>query len=150
MSELGKWADARHPDVAKAKARVESLPESETKHGKAVPFPYLDKDRLNVFSHQEINAAIEKAPIKTVYFKDLHANQHSVRPERVNQYIEHPNMVPAGRRSAEHGGKVDVPIVVKYKGLQTCWDGHHRATALWAKGKTSMPARFTDLDTKGN
>jgi hypothetical protein len=147
---LSKWAYARDPKVGKAKLRAVAMPESPTKHGKLVPFPYKDAKQtyLKDFSNKEINAAIEAAPIRRISLKGLHAIQHSVTVDRLEDYIAHPDIVPPGQRHPEHRGKVDVPIVVQYKRVRYVHDGHHRLTAKLLTGETHDDVRFANLDAK--
>lgn len=148
MTPLSSWARARDPKTSKAKERAKKLPESETKHGKAVPFPYTDpkKTYLKDFTNKEINTQIESASIKRRPLKGLHAIQHSVKTPRVEEYIEHPDAIPPEQRHPSHRGKIDVPIEVKYKGVRHIHDGHHRLTALHLQGETHADMRYVDLD----
>jgi hypothetical protein len=150
QSALSTWAYARDPKVGKAKLRAVAMPESPTKHGKLVPFPYKDAKQtyLKDFSNKEINSAIESAPIRRVPLKGIHAIQHSVKAGCIEDYLSHPNIVPPGQRHPEHRGKVDKPIVVQYKGVRYLHDGHHRLTADHLLGKTHADVRFADLDAK--
>lgn len=147
---LSKWAYARDPAVGKAKLRAVAMPESPTKHGKLVPFPYKDAKQtyLKDFSNKEINAAIESAPIRRVALKGLHAIQHSVKVQRLEDYIAHPDIIPPGQRHPSHRGKIDEPIVVQYKRVRYIHDGHHRLTAEMLKGATHDDVRFANLDAK--
>ena len=149
--DLSSWAHSRDPKVTKAKALVERLPESPTKHGKEVPLPYKDPKEgyLNDFSSKEINGAIEKAPIKKIKIADLHAIQHSVKDYRVEEYLDHPHVIPKGARSPKHGGLVDYPIVIQHKGIKFLHDGHHRTTGAMAMGEKTIDARFVNFDAKG-
>jgi hypothetical protein len=126
---------------------MDSLPLAKTGHGKKVPFPYAARAAYkDDFTNQEINAAIENAPIKLIKIAGLHAIQHSIKPERAEEYIKHPNLLEPGQRSPKHKGLVDVPIVIQYQGLRFLHDGHHRTTAAWALGETKIEARYANLD----
>ena len=151
MNPLASWVHSRDPKVAKAKTLVENLPESPTKHGKEVPLPYMDPKQgyLKAFTSKEINEAIEKAPIKKIKIADLHAIQHSVKDHRVEEYLDHPSIIPKGTRSPKHGGLVDYPIVIQYKGIKALHDGHHRTTGEMAMGAKYIDARFVNFDAKG-
>lgn len=145
---LAAWVHARHPSTAKASKRVQKLPESETKRGKAVPFPYKDakKTYLADFDGKEINRAIEGASVRRVPLAGLHAIQHSVNADRVQDYIDHPDIIPKGARHPRHRGKIDHPIVVEYQGTRYIHDGHHRLTARKLAGAKDADVRFVNLD----
>lgn len=143
---LAKWA--RSKTRGEAKEKLHELPISETARGKAVPFPFADKSAYKAkFSNQEINQAIASAPKKRVSLTGLHAIQHSVREERVADYIDHPDEIPEGQRHPEHRGPIDVPVVIQYDGERYIHDGHHRSTAAKLSGEKDIVARFVDLDS---
>jgi hypothetical protein len=145
---LASWAHARHPGRVEAKEKIERAPLSETTHGKAVPFPYADKSAYkNDFTNSEINQAIESAPKKAVPIAGLHAIQHSVKAEKVKEYIDHPNAIPEGQRHPTHRGVIDTPIIINYKGKRYIHDGHHRTVGEMLLGKKDIMARYVDLDT---
>jgi hypothetical protein len=145
---LASWAHARHPGRSEAKEKIERAPLSSTAHGKVVPFPYADKEEYKKdFSNSEINQAIDSAPKRSIPIAGLHAIQHSVKADRVQEYIDHPNIVPEGQRHPVHRGVVDVPIIIQYKGKRYIHDGHHRTTGEMLLGKKDILARFVDLDS---
>ena len=144
---IGIWAQSNDPKTESAKRRIESLPLSKTGHGKKVPFPYASRTAYkDIFTNEEINHAINSAPVKIIRIAGLHAIQHSVRGDRVEEYIKHPNLLEEGQRSPKHKGLIDLPIVVQYRGIRYIHDGHHRTTAEWALGHNKVEARFVDLD----
>lgn len=144
---LAKWARLRHPDHARARARLAALAPAANGKGAAVPFPY--RDRADYKAHHPnrvINRAIAAAPLAPVRLAELNAIQHSVRPDVVRAYLDHPAINPRGTRSAVHGGLVDRPVVVRHGGALYLHDGHHRCTAALLAGDETIEARFVDLD----
>lgn len=152
LSALAAWVRRRSGDVDRAKEKIDALPPSETHKGRRlVPFPFAIVDTVKAkYSNEQINAAIDKAPIKSITLKGLHSFQHSVRPERVAQYIEHPNLIPKGQTHAKHGGIVDAPIVVIVDKQRYVWDGNHRLTADYLEGASTASVRLVDLDAVEN
>jgi hypothetical protein len=145
---LDKWASARDGSKELAKAKLAKMPVSETNKGVKVPFPFADKAAYkDRFSNSEINAAIESAPHRDVPLDQLHSIQHSVKPERVAQYIDHPDAVPEGAEHPTAKTPIDEPVVVKYGGKLFLHDGHHRSAAALLTGKKSIRARLVDLDS---
>lgn len=145
---LSLFARAHDPEIDEAIKRLDALPLSSTGHGSAVPWPVVDKKIYkDHFSNIELNQAIENAPVRVIPLKDLHAIQHSVKPRQVANYIKHPNQIPQGQRHPEHGGLVDIPIVMQYKNRRYIHDGHHRLTAAHLMGERHHVARLVNLDT---
>jgi hypothetical protein len=143
---LASWAHVRDPATEDAKRRLAELPESETDHGKRVPWPVADKSAIKShFSNTEINTAIRKAPKKTVSLEGLHAIQHSVKAKHVADYIDHPNLMPEDAQHNAAKVPVDVPTIIRYAGKSFLWDGHHRSVAQWLLGAKSIEARVVDL-----
>jgi hypothetical protein len=144
---LAQWAHAKDPALEMAERKVHSLPLSKTGHGVKVPFPYAARAAYKTdFSNQEINQAIEDAPVKLIRIAGLHAIQHSVKVDRVLEYIKHHELLLKGTRSPLHKGLVDLPIVIQYQGIRFIHDGHHRTTAAWALGEDNVEARYVNLD----
>ncbi len=142
---LADWSRARESRES-AKSKLDELPSSVTNHGVSVPFKVGNKKAYkSKHSNREINLAIESAPIRVVPLDRIVAIQHSVKPEKVEEYINNP-VVPAGRRDRHHGGLTDFPIVIQQDGVLYAHDGHHRLTAAKLNGDTSSPARFVDFD----
>jgi hypothetical protein len=140
------WASQKS-GLKRAERKLAELPESETKHGAAVPWPYADRSAYKgKHTNQEINARIKKAPIVRVPLKHLHAIQHSVKPERVDQYLRDPGQKPLGAKHSKAGTPIDHPIVIKEKGRLYIHDGHHRLTADYLQGKRDADARLIDFD----
>jgi hypothetical protein len=147
MSAAG-WAKSRAA-LARAKRHLAALPESSTGHGAAVPFPVADRKKYRAgHDNKTVNAAIAKAPVERVPLAGLHAIQHSVKPERVLQYLEDPHQAALGQKHPRAGTPTDYPIVVQQGGERYVHDGHHRATAQWLLGKRTVEARLVDLDKK--
>src|SRR5277367_6686128 len=99
MKGLGSWVTRRDPDRGNAQDKLAHLPLSETLHGKAVPFPFADKHAYKKhFSNQQINAAIESASKVDVPLDDLHAIQHSIKDDRVSEYLHYDpeKLIPEG------------------------------------------------------
>lgn len=144
---LASWTHARSPAKQEAKDKIERAPMSSTTHGKAVPLPFADKNEYKKdFSNQEINQAIANAPKRSIPIEGIHAIQHSVKDDRVKEYIDYPHVIPEGQRHPVHRGIVDVPIVIHYKGKKYLHDGHHRTTAEMLLGKKEVLGRWVDLD----
>lgn len=144
---IAAWAHKHDPAIEMAERKVSSLPLSKTGNGKRVPFPYASRIAYKEdFTNQEINQAIENAPVKLIRIAGLHAIQHSVKDDRVNEYVKHPELVLEGQRHPRHKGLVDLPIVIQYQGMRFIHDGHHRTTAAWALGESKIEARFVNLD----
>lgn len=136
---------AKAPTTERAKKRIEELP--ITPNGKRVPFPYATRNVIKLdFTNEEINAAIDAAPLKTVPIVGLHAIQHSVKGPRVDEYIDHPHVIPEGQRSPKSKTLVDVPIVIQYHHIRFLWDGNHRTVAMWARGRKEITVRYVNLD----
>jgi len=141
---LGAWAAQRQGEKP-AERLLEQMPRSETDHGAKVPLPFADRKAIkDKHSNKEINKAIAKAPVKKVQIKDLYAIQHSVKPERVREYIRNPETIP-GKRHPEAHTPTDHPVVIRQGGKSYLWDGHHRVTARILRGKTDTNARVVDL-----
>lgn len=144
----GGWA-AKRAGRSDARARLASLPESGTGHGSAVPFPFADRKAYeDRHSTDEINAAIKAAPVERVKLSDLHAIQHSVKPERVEQYIDDPGLKPPADLHPRAGTPVDHPVVVVAGGKSYLHDGHHRCTARWCEGHDDVEARVARLPSR--
>ena len=141
---LVAWADEK-VGTAGALVRLAEMPEAA--HGRAVPWPFLDKAGIKAAaSNRRINSLINApAPLRRVRLDELHAIQHSVNADRVKQYILDPAMVPHGARSSRHRGLVDYPIVIRHAGALAIWDGHHRLVADMLRGKETAVVRFVDL-----
>lgn len=137
-----KWASRRAAEKALAK-----LPESVTRHGVAVPFPYRDRQEYQRgLSNRQINEAIRKAPVERVPLEGLHAIQHSVKAPRVQQYIADPHLMKPGTTNPKSKTPIDVPVVVERDGKRWIHDGHHRLTAEKLRGKTVARVRLVSLD----
>lgn len=144
---MSAWAMRHGGDVQEALKKMGKMPLSQTGHGLAVPFPYVDKNtqyRAHV-PPQVVEHAIANAPIGRVRLDEIHAIQHSVKPQVLTQYIEQPDAIPAGT-TGPHGGPIDLPIVVRWRGRLLLHDGHHRATAAHLRGEKEIAARCVDMD----
>lgn len=114
-----------------------------------VPLRFVSREGYQqAIGNQEINDRIDAAPIKEVPLDSLVAIQHTVNVKRVEEYIRNPKLVRKGTLHSEHGGVVDKPIVVKCKGTNYLFDGHHRTSAQKFLGARSVRARFVDLDAQ--
>lgn len=142
---VGAWA-ARKVGKASAERRLARLPTSSTGRGDAVPFPFVDRAAIkDKHSNEEINAAIERAPVVDVKLSELHAIQHSVKPARVAQYIEDPALRPPADLHPQARTPVDHPVVLEVDGKKILWDGHHRSTAASLEGRKTIKARLAKL-----
>jgi hypothetical protein len=147
QSATALWAGRRDARKVAAKAKLARMQTSSTGHGVAHPFPVADKDVYKAkHTNEEINGAIDKAPIKDVPLAKIHAIQYSVKPGRVLTFIDRPDAVPPGYHDPEHGGIVDEPVVIKQDGKMYLHDGHHRATAAALMGDKTVKARLVDFD----
>jgi len=146
-SRLGAWVHSRSDTTRVALRDLDGLPESATGHGRAVPFPFIDRETVrHGFTNSEINRAIESAPCVTTPIRGLYAIQHSVRESRVAEYIQYPQLVEPGATNPRTGVPVDRPIVLQRDGRRVIWDGHHRAVAAKLRGERSVCCRLVDLD----
>jgi hypothetical protein len=140
------WA-SRRANNADAERRLSRMPVSETGRGAAVPFPFADRKVIHDrHSNREINEAISASGIRRVRLDSLHAIQHSVKPDRVDQYIRDPALRPPGDLHDRAHTPVDHPVVIRQDGKNYLWDGHHRATAKKLRGDKDVDARFVDFD----
>ena len=148
MARLGKWVNegsARSPE--QALALLHAMPGA----GATLPVPlrYISREGYQeVIGHREMNARIDQAPIQSVPIASLVAIQHTVDRKRVEHYIENGGKVRAGTKHADHGGVVDTPIVVRCKGTNYAFDGHHRVVAAKLRGMRTIRARYVDLDAE--
>jgi hypothetical protein len=130
-----------------AKERLERLPASKTGKGVRVPFPYVSRDSYKRdFTNEQLNSFIASAPKKKVQLSTLHAIQHSVQPERLEEYIDHPGVVPEGAKHPVAQTPIDRPVIIHYKGVNLIHDGHHRSSASLLSGEKSIEVRYVDLD----
>lgn len=144
---LAKWVDRRGRATRSAEAALALL--RATPGGPLIAFPYRFVDRRVYepkFETRDLNAAIDAAPVASVPLASLHGIQHTVARARVEQYVRNPRLQRRGTRSPDHGGLVDLPIVVRYRGVNYVHDGHHRATADFYRGGRLLECRFVDLD----
>jgi hypothetical protein len=150
---LGTWARKVDGSLSVAMQRLKALPEVE--HGvEPSMFTIGNKGtyhaaRERAGFHGHLSKEIREAPIKTIPLAGLITIQRSVSPERVEQYLQNPEMRPAERRgetSETHGGPIDYPVVVQVAGKRYIHDGHHRLVAAKLSGDSSAPVRFLNLD----
>lgn len=145
---MGSWAH-RKLSAATAEKLLAQAPESPTGHGVAVPFPFENRAAYKAkHTNKEINARIETAPIEDVRLDEIHAIQHSVKPNRVAEYIHHDGGRQLGEKHPAAGTPVDQPIVIVSGGKKYLHDGHHRATAAALRGEKTVKARVVDFDQK--
>lgn len=115
----------------------------------APPFPYRCKSEYKAcWTNREIREGIEQAPVRRVRLALLHAIQTEVLAERVLDFIVDPGLVPEGHRDARHGGLVDLPVVVRWRGVHYIHDGHHRLTACWVLGGHEAQVRLVNFDAR--
>lgn len=148
-SALKAWSCSKSPKLAEAKRQLDAMPAASTGRGVEVPFPYADRSGYKndpARSNTEMKELIDNAPVKKVPLEGLHAIQHSVQPRQVLSYVREPDMVPPGARDQFHGGPIDLPIIVHKKGTRYIYDGHHRITAAKLTGRSTVEARYVDLD----
>lgn len=147
--DLSEWLqDSLQKRKARALKLLAILPRVE--HGVALPPPLVLGNKQTYHAghggkHAHLNRRIADAPIQDVPLVGLHTIQTSVKPERVAQYIEDPDIIPPGTKG-EHGGPIDLPIVVRQNGGVWVHDGHHRICARVLQGYPTVRARFVDLD----
>jgi hypothetical protein len=140
------WA-ARRKSMDEAERRLAQMPVSSTRRGAAVPFPFVDRKVIHdAHTNEEINAAIAAAPVVDVPLRGLYSIQHSVKPDRVDQYIKDPGMRPPGDVHDTARTPTDHPIIVQQGGKKYIWDGNHRSTASYLRGEKTIKARLVDFD----
>ena len=83
-------------------------------------------------------------PIETVPFADMRQNQAQLTRSKVDSLVKLSAAEIEGIRDSTTAS--DVPFVIKYNGIYQIQDGHHRLSALWAKGRKSAKVRVLDLD----
>ena len=149
QSSISRWAE-RDPGTRRALSKLAQLP--RVKHGAEVPKPLIpgDKDSYHeacakVGYPGHLAPEIAKAPVVDMVLGPFRCVQHSVNPDRVAQYLHKPDLVPKGARG-EHGGPIDLPIIVKAGGHVWCHDGTHRLSAAVLHGDKSIKVRYCDLD----
>jgi hypothetical protein len=144
---LATWAQARDPQVERAKAQLATMPISLTGRGAQVPWPWFDRKLIKAkFKNKEINRAITNAPIKEVDLDELHSIQHSVKPPHVLWYLDHPDAREEGHLNPKTNTPDDYPIVLQFDGKLIVWDGNHRLTALTLLRRSSADVRLVDLE----
>lgn len=94
----------------------------------------------------DLNRLIDSAPVKDVPIASLVAIQHTVDKDRVQAYIDNPKLIRRGTKHDNHGGVVDLPIVIHFEGTNYLHDGHHRTTAQKLLGASVIECRYVDLD----
>lgn len=153
--KLSRFADKRGAGSSRTVAQaVELLRAQPGGAWVGIPYRFLDRDEIyrqfeEAFGrdfHAIINYAIDNAPIRSVPIAQIRSIQHTVNRDRVEQYIRNPKMIRRGQRSSEHGGVIDLPVVVIWKGENILYDGNHRTTADMFRGAKTIEARFVDLD----
>jgi hypothetical protein len=147
---LKDWAQAKNPKEQAARHQahqaLREMPVSETGHGVAVPFPFIDRSIYKAHvSNREMNHRIRLAPHVEIPLKGLMSIQHSVKPRLVDYYIDNPGPDPT-RVHPKTGTPTDVPIIVQIGGKMLLYDGNHRTTAAWLRGEKQIVARFVNLD----
>lgn len=131
----------------RAEKALAKLPESVTKHGVAVPFPYADREEYKAgHTNREINKAIQRAPVVSVPLRGIYSIQHSVKSDRVKQYLEEPHLRPPAELHPKAHTPVDFPIVIQCGGKRFLHDGNHRCAAAWLSGDKQVNARLVKLD----
>jgi hypothetical protein len=98
-----------------------------------------------LFTEEQLAALIKKAPIRAVAIASLLGSQRTVNRGRVESYLKKPNLMPPGARG-EHGGLIDLPIIMQLEGKRFTWDGNHRAVAATLSGARLLRVRYVDLD----
>ena len=110
------WSE-RKLGKERATQALASLPESETGKGAAVPFPYADRETYEGgLNNRQLNRAIRKAPVVKIPLTGIYSIQHSVQPERVQQYIDEPDMMAPGTLNPKSKTPIDYPVVVEKEG----------------------------------
>jgi hypothetical protein len=132
--------------VAKRVASLQQDPRHLDDPDRALsPFPLALRDDVKRGrTNAEINEAIEAAPVERVRLEGLKGIQESVSRRRVASYMRR-GWPAKGTRSEEHGGLVDLPIVVEQRGVKYLWDGHHRCVAALLRGDVDARARVVRL-----
>lgn len=148
MKKLGKWVDSGERAQRSPEAAIELLHSRPAPGGLVqVPLRYVPREGYQqAIGNQEINDRIDRAPIQDVPLDSLVAIQHTVNRARVEEYIRNPKLVRKGTKHDDHGGIVDKPIVVRCKGTNYLFDGHHRVSAAKFSAARTVKARMVDLD----
>jgi hypothetical protein len=147
QEKLRAWAGAKSSsDIADPTTRLRPGEKPGTlRH----PFRVIDRaDYLAQIKGAGIFKRAETAPIEDVQLARLHGVQKTVNAQRLEEHVANPGLTPKGTRG-EHGGKVDMPTVVRVNGVDAIHDGHHRASSAFLRGQKSMKARVVDLDKEG-
>lgn len=146
-SNVLQWAEENHSKETRRGWRLRSLLKGERNGTVSHPFHMVDRDDyLTRIKGAGIPKRVEDAPIKTVDLEHLTGIQRTVNAERLQQHIEDEDLLPEGSRSSGAGMLIDMPVIVKHKGVHYIHDGHHRATAAWVRGERAVGARVVDLD----
>lgn len=150
--DIRLWAKHRAGNTeATALDKARQLPNGHSPGTAKMPFPVADRDAyLKSIKGSGIAARTLDAPIVPVPLDKIWATQRTVNRERLDEHIRDPGMIKKGTRSANSGARIDAPIIVKKDGKLFCHDGHHRSTACWLKGQTSIMARLINLDSDGD
>jgi hypothetical protein len=149
--KLAVWMDAKSRaarTVPQALSLLRAMP-----GGPNIQIPFRCDPSLKVkiheaISNEDLNRLIDAAPIKVIPLSTIvGVTQHTVNAARVAQHLLDFGLVGKGETHPEHGGIVDVPIVIRFEDQNCCWDGHHRSTAEALLGGRRIKARYIDLDT---
>lgn len=145
---LKKWAGTAMTDDA-AERRVAMMLPGDAPGTIKVPFPVEDGAAYRTLIRGGgVSQATHKAPLGKLPLKGLTAIQKTVNRERLQAHLRDPNLIPKGTLGSGHGGIIDLPVVVQKSGTYYIHDGHHRATAAFARGDEYLVARLVDLDAK--
>jgi hypothetical protein len=147
--KLALWMDAKARaarTVPQALALLNSIPGGPNIQ---VPLRYDGELKAKIdaaYPTGILNALIDKAPIRSVPIDSLvTVTQHTVNRDRVAQHLKNFGLVGKGQRHEDHGGIVDVPIVIAFQGQHALWDGNHRTMAETLLGGRRIKARYVDL-----
>ena len=154
---LSKLADQRGRNAQRTPAQaIELLRAQPGGEWIGHPFPYVEREGVYAeiaklvsgeLVHPLINSAIDSAPIRDVPIAKIKSIQHTVSRARVEQYIRDPKMMRRGYKHPDHGGVVDLPIVLLWHGEHVLFDGNHRTAAQMFQGYKLIQCRFVDLDS---
>ena len=144
---LKQWAGSESSSDA-AERRIAAMLPGESAGTVKVPFPVMDrKAYLTLVRGAGVSQATHKAPLAKIPLKGLTAIQKTVNRERLQAHLRDPNLIPKGTLGSGHGGLIDLPVVVRKGGESYIHDGHHRATAAFARGDEYIVARLVDLES---
>lgn len=116
------------------------------------PFPVIDMETGNEIARFNFRmgkyAGIPSIsemnlPVETIPFSKMYQNQPQLDRDQIDRLMKlSVSKISAIRDTTTSS---DIPYVIKFNGKYQIQDGHHRLSALWAKGVKSAKVRVLDL-----